>query len=185
MVLLFSSFQVEAWTLVLIAILFLGSMTAIVFPGIMFRPLLWLIKKGNLRNDIEEVFRQWKKNRFRFLVPGLLTSLLAFLMLAYIPLMFSVELDAPVSVASSISAVSISNILSFVPITPITVAGFGTRELVFTAVWDMNNYAAETAIAVSTIYFAITYLGSLLIGGMVYLLGFRRIYSMKELRKQS
>jgi len=182
MVLLFSSFQVEAWTLVLIAILFLGSMTAIVFPGIMFRPLLWLIKKGNLRSDIESVFGLWKKNRYRFLVPGLLTSLLAFLMLAYIPLMFSVELDAPVSVASSISAVSISNILSFVPI---TVAGFGTRELVFTAVWDMNNYAAETAIAVSTIYFAITYLGSLLIGGMVYLLGFRRIYSMKELRKQS
>jgi uncharacterized protein (TIRG00374 family) len=182
MVLMISSFQVEAWTILLISLLLLCSLFAIIFPGIMFRPALWIIRKGSLHDDIESVFRQWKKSRFRFLVPGLLTSLLAFLLLASIPLMFSVELDAPVAWTSSISAVSISNILSFIPI---TIAGFGTRELVFTGIWDMNNYAAETAIAVSTIYFAITYLGSLLLGGLVYLLGFRRMYSMKEIREQS
>ena len=182
MVLMISSFQVEAWTILLIGLLFLCSLFAIIFPGIMFRPLLWLIRKGKLYDGLESVFLQWKKTRFRFLVPGLLSSLLAFLILASIPLMFSVELDAPVAWTSSVSAVSISNILSFIPI---TVAGFGTRELVFTGIWDMNNYTAETAIAVSTIYFAITYLGSLLIGGMVYLLGFRRMYSMREIREQS
>ena len=182
MILLLSDFRIELWSLILIIMLFFISVGVIMVPGLMFRPLLRLIRKGRLHDDILSVFGLWKRSRFGLLVPGLLTSLLAFLVLAFIPVMFSAELDAPVGWPGSISAVSISNILSFLPV---TVAGFGTRELVFTGIWGMNGYPAETAIAVSTAYFAATYLGSLLMGGMVYLLGFRKIYRLKELREES
>jgi uncharacterized membrane protein YbhN (UPF0104 family) len=143
--------------------------------------VLKILKEKTIRQEIDAVFVLWRKNRFRFLLPGLVTSLAAFLLLALIPLLFSGDLDAPVSYVTSISAVSISNILSFIPV---TIAGFGTRELVFTQIWHMNGYAPELAISVSTVYFIITYLGSMLLGGLVYLFSFRKIYRIRNIQNQ-
>jgi uncharacterized protein (TIRG00374 family) len=179
MILLISRFEFQVWSILLIAILLLCSLLAIIVPAIIFRPVLFLLRRETARQEVESVFGLWKKNRFRFLLPGLMTSLAAFLLLALIPVLFSLELDAPVSYATSISAVSISNILSSIPV---TVAGFGTRELVFTQVWGLNGYAPEVAISVSTVYFIITYLGSMLLGGIVYLASFRKIFRLRDLR---
>ncbi|MCK4751477.1 MAG: flippase-like domain-containing protein, partial [Bacteroidales bacterium] len=77
-------------------------------------------------------------------------------------------------------AISISNILSFLPV---TIAGFGTRELVFTEVWRLSHFSKEVAISVSTSYFMVTYLGSLLIGGVVYLFNLKTLYRPEEIRK--
>jgi uncharacterized protein (TIRG00374 family) len=182
MVLLISRFEFMAWSVILIAVLLLGCLLAILFPAIIFKPLLFVVRRQDLKDEIESVFRLWVKNRYLFLVPGLSTSLAAFLLLALIPVMFSVELNAPVSFTTSISAVSLSNILSSIPV---TVAGFGTRELVFTQVWGLNGYEPEVAISVSTVYFIITYLGSMLLGGIVYLVSFRKIFRLKDLQSKS
>jgi hypothetical protein len=39
------------------------------------------------------------------------------------------------------------------------------------------------AISISTCYFIVTYLGSLLVGGVVYLLNLKSLYRPAELRK--
>ena len=104
----------------------------------------------------------------------------AFLMLAFIPVLFSMGTQFPIPYRLGIGAISISNILSFLPV---TIAGFGTRELVFAEVWRLSGYPKEIAMSISTSYFMVTYLGSLLIGGVVYLLNIKQLYRPAEIRK--
>ena len=83
---------------------------------------------------------------------------------------------------AGIGAISISNILSFIPV---TIAGFGTRELVFAEIWELSQYPKEIALSVSTAYFMVTYLGSLIIGGVVYLSNLKQLYRPGEIRKMN
>ena len=180
MVLVFSNFQIQSWTILLIILIFLLSIVMVLFPGSIFLPVIYITKKKSFTGELRNIYSLWKENKFRFLLPGFLTSITAFLLLAFIPVTFSVELNAPVSFFTGISAVSISNILSFLPI---TVAGFGTRELVFLKIWGLYGYYPEIAISVSTAHFIVTYLGSILIGSIVYILWFRKLYPVKLLKE--
>ncbi|MCK4745962.1 MAG: flippase-like domain-containing protein [Bacteroidales bacterium] len=179
MALLISRFQIDWFTVALIILIFVFALGVILLPGMLFRPVLALTRKRRIHSDVRQVYEVWKRNRFRFLLPGFITSLIAFGLLALMPFLFSVDLDAGIPYASSVTAVSISNILSFLPI---TIAGFGTRELVFTQVWAIHSHPAVSAIAISTIYFVVTYLGSLFIGGIIYLVWIRKFYSIQEIR---
>ncbi|MEN8202387.1 MAG: lysylphosphatidylglycerol synthase transmembrane domain-containing protein [Bacteroidota bacterium] len=170
-------------TLVLIALLFLASLLVILIPSILFVPLLFMIRRfSGLHSKLQEVFRLWKESRFRNFVTSLSITALAFLMLAAIPVLFSYGTSYPILYRSGIGAISISNILSFLPV---TIAGFGTRELVFVEVWKLSSYPKEIALSVSTAYFMITYMGSLLIGGLVYLLNIKHLYRPAEIRKMT
>ena len=178
-VLLLSRFVIEWYTLALIALIFLLSLGIILLPGIVFVPAIRLAGSRPISRELEVLQEGWKKNRFGLLVPGFTTSLTAFALLAIIPVMLSADLNAPVHYGTSISAVSISNILSFLPI---TVAGFGTREFVFTRIWSLQSYSALTAVSVSFLYFITTYLGSILFGGVAYLVWIRKFYNIREIR---
>jgi uncharacterized protein (TIRG00374 family) len=181
LVLYISRFSIEWYTLVLTGMVFLIALAIIVFPGILFRPAIKLAGKRASRQELKFIYRVWMENRARLLAPGFGTSILAFAMLAFIPVLLSADLDAPVQYGASVTAVSISNILSFLPV---TVAGFGTRELVFTMVWSAQSYPALVAVSVSFIYFITTYMGSILFGGIAYLVWIRKFYSIREIRKQ-
>jgi uncharacterized membrane protein YbhN (UPF0104 family) len=178
-VLLLSRFNIEWYTLALIILIFLVSLGIILFPGLLFRPAIRLAGNRPVRGELENIYTVWVKNRTGFLLPGFSTSLVAFALLAIIPVMLSADLGAPIHYSTSVTAVSISNILSFLPV---TVAGFGTREFVFTRVWSLQSYSTLTAVSVSFIYFITTYLGSMLFGGIAYLGWIRKFYSVSEIR---
>ncbi|MFC2114973.1 lysylphosphatidylglycerol synthase transmembrane domain-containing protein [Bacteroidota bacterium] len=180
-IMVISRFAIEWYTLAIIIIIFLVALGIILFPGILFKPALALAGKRPVREELNQIYSAWKKNRIIFLILGFSTSLLAFGILALIPLMLSADLDAPVRYGTSVTAVSISNILSFLPV---TVAGFGTREFVFTRVWSVQSYSAVTAVSVSTMFFVCTYLGSMVFGGIAYLLRIRKFYSIREIRSR-
>lgn len=178
-ILLISRFTIEWYTIAIILLFFLLALAVILFPGILFKPALAVFRNKKAYAELSNIYETWKKNRYGFLLPGFSTSLVAVGLLAVIPVMFSTDLDAPVHYGTSITAVSISNILSFLPV---TFAGFGTRELVFTRIWAMQSHPAEAAIAISTIYFIITYLGSMVLGGIAYLVSIRKIYRIREIK---
>lgn len=180
LLLIISRFTIEWYTLATIFVIFLLALSVVLMPGILFRPALKLAGERPVRQELEQIFRTWRKNRFRFLIPGFSTSLLAFAMLAIIPVFLSADIEAPVDYDTSISAVSISNILAFLPV---TIAGFGTREFVFTRIWSMQALSAEIAIAVSTIYFIITYIGSMVLGAGAWMISMRKLYKFREIRK--
>ncbi len=179
LILLLSRFTIEWYTLSLIILIFVLSLAILLFPGVIFRPAIRLSGRRPIRKELEYIYAVWKQNRLGFLIPGFSTSLIAFGMLAVIPVMLSADLDAPVLYGTSVTAVSISNILSFLPI---TVAGFGTREFVFTKVWSIHAYTALTAVSVSFVYFITTYLGSMILGAVAYLGWIRKFYSIREIR---
>lgn len=181
MILVISRFSIEWYTVGLIVMVFLVALGIILFPGILFRPAMALAGKRPVRKELEQIYRVWKEKRMGLIFPGFSTSLLAFGLLAIIPVMLSADLNAPVHYGTSVTAVSISNILSFLPI---TVAGFGTREFIFTRVWAIQAYPAHIAISVSTIYFICTYLGSMLFGGLVYAVWIRKFYNLREIRSR-
>lgn len=180
-ILLISRFTIEWYSLALIALIFLFSLGIVLFPGILFRPAIRLSGRRPIRKELEYIYGIWKSNRLGFLVPGFSTSLIAFGMLAVIPVMLSADLNSPVHYGTSVTAVSISNILSFLPI---TVAGFGTREFVFTRIWSTQSYSALTAVSVSFVYFITTYMGSILFGGIAYLVWIRKFYNIREIRSR-
>lgn len=181
MTLVISRFAIEWYTLAILVLIFLFALGIILFPGMLFRPALALTGNRPIREELQQIYGTWKENRFGLMIPGFSTSLIAFGLLAVIPVMFSADLDSSVSYGTSVTAVSISNILSFLPV---TVAGFGTREFVFTRVWSIQSHAATAAIAISTIYFIITYIGSMLLGGIAYLVWIRKFYSIREIRSR-
>jgi len=167
--------------LLLMAALFVCSLLLILVPGAIFKPLLFILQRfSRLKEKVNEVYMMWKNNRFNNLTRALLLSLISFLMLASIPVLFSAGSSYPVDFMDGIGAISISNILSFIPI---SIAGFGTRELVFTEIWKLSSYPKEIAISISTSYFMVTYLGSLIIGGIVYLSRLKELYRPKEIRQ--
>ncbi len=167
--------------LLLMAALFIVSMLVIVLPGAIFIPLLFALQRfSRLKEKANEIYIMWKSKRFNSITRALVLTLLSFLMLAGIPVLFSAGSPYPIDFMEGIGAISISNILSFIPI---TIAGFGTRELVFTEIWKLREYPKEIAISVSTSYFMVTYLGSLLIGGLVYLLRLKELYRPREIRQ--
>jgi hypothetical protein len=170
------------WVVILlIVLLFTASLGMIMIPKLIFYPVLLMIRRFPvLRQRLEEIFHLWNSKRFSQFITSLTMTALAFLMLAWIPVLFSGHSSYPLSLTSGIGAISVSNILSFIPI---TIAGFGTRELVFVQVWELQHYPKEIALSVSTAYFMVTYLGSLLIGGVVYLLHIKTLYRPRELRK--
>jgi len=171
------------FTLGLMALLFLISLVVVLLPVILFAPLLTLLRRFSaLRSKVEEVFRLWRENRFSNFLTAFSITAVAFLMLAFIPVLFSMGTSYTIQYNAGIGAISISNILSFIPV---TIAGFGTRELVFTEVWELSQYPKEIALSVSTAYFMVTYLGSLLIGGVVYLANLKQLYRPGEIRKMN
>lgn len=170
-------------TLILIGLLFLASLLIILLPSILFIPLLFVLKRfSGLHDKIQEVFRLWKESRFRNFASSLAITALAFLLLAAIPVLFSYGSAYPILYKTGIGAISVSNILSFLPV---TIAGFGTRELVFAEVWNLGGHPKEIALSISTAYFMVTYLGSLFIGGLVYLLNLKHLYRPAEIRKMT
>ena len=181
MVLLISRFTIEWYTMALMGMIFLFALGLILFPGIMFKPAMALAGNRPIREELEYIYRVWRKNRLRLIIPGFSTSLLAFGILAIIPVILSADLNAPVQYGTGVTAVSISNILSFLPV---TVAGFGTREFIFTRVWALQAYPAHIAVSVSAIYFICTYLGSILFGGIVYGVWIRKFYKLREIRNR-
>jgi uncharacterized protein (TIRG00374 family) len=181
LVVLFGTPALNILSLSLIGLLFLVALSLVLLPSVLFRPLLFLVRRfSGLHGKVEEVFRLWKENRFSSFLTSLTISAVAFLMLASLPVLFSHGTCCPLSFGSGIGAISVSNILSFLPV---TIAGFGTRELVFTEVWRLSHFSKEVAISVSTSYFMVTYLGSLLIGGVVYLFNLKTLYRPGEIRR--
>lgn len=182
-VLLLSDPGLNVLSLVLISMLFLASLVIVLIPSVLFIPLLFLIKRFSaLHSKVDDVFQLWKSSRFNNFLISLSITAAAFLMLAFIPVLFSQDTAYPVQYSAGIGAISISNILSFIPV---TIAGFGTRELVFTEVWGLSQHPKEIALSVSTAYFMVTYLGSLLIGGVVYLVNMKELYRPGVIRKMT
>lgn len=181
-VLVFGGFSLNILTIVLIAAFFLLSLAIILVPALIFIPVKFIFrKKERLLVEIDKVYHNWRANAGRLFLPGFSITLAAFLVLALIPLLFTGNLGQEVGFIPSVTAVSLSNMLAFLPV---TVGGFGTRELVFSEIWKMLEYTTESAITISTAYFICNYLGSLVLGGITYLVWFRRHFSMKEVRKQ-
>jgi uncharacterized membrane protein YbhN (UPF0104 family) len=161
--------------------LFLASLAMVLFPAVLFVPLLLVLKRfPALHRKAETLFGLWNSRRFSQFITSLVLTSVAFLMLAALPVLFSRSSPFPVGLNTGIGAISISNILSFLPV---TIAGFGTRELVFARIWELLQYPKEIALSVSTAYFMVTYLGSLLIGGVVYLFNLRVLYRPGEIRR--
>jgi len=157
------------------------ALIVILIPSIVFVPLIYLFrKKESLRIDLQKIHQDWKTNAPRMFIPGFISTLLAFLVLSAIPLFFSVRLGQDIGMIVHVSAVSISNMLAFLPV---TIAGFGTRELVFTEIWQLLDYGRESAVTISTAYFISNYLGSMLVGSIAYLVWFRKHFSLKEIKK--
>jgi len=181
MVLVISRFSIEWYTMALMGMIFLFALGIILFPGILFRPAMAIAGNRPINEELDNIYKVWKENRMGLIIPGFSTSILAFGLLAIIPVIFSADLNAPVHYGTSVTAVSISNILSFLPV---TVAGFGTREFIFTRVWALQAYPAHIALSVSTVYFICTYLGSMLFGGMVYLARIRKFYNLRDIRRR-
>jgi uncharacterized membrane protein YbhN (UPF0104 family) len=170
-------------SLILIGLLFLVSLLVILMPSFVFIPLLYLLRRfSGLHDKIQDVYQLWKESRFKNFASALSMTALAFLLLAGIPVLFSLGTPYPILYTTGIGAISVSNILSFLPV---TVAGFGTRELVFVEVWKLSDYPKELALSISTAYFMVTYLGSLLLGGLVYLLHMKDLYRPSEIRKMT
>lgn len=166
--------------ILLITLLFLASLGMVAAPRALFIPLLFVLKIfPGLHKKVEELYQLWRTRRTGQLLTSIAITSAAFLMLAFIPVLFSKGGGYPISFEAGIGAISISNILSFIPV---TVAGFGTRELVFTQVWELSNYPKEIALSVSTAYFMVTYLGSLIMGGAVYLANIKSLYRPGEIR---
>lgn len=182
LVMIFGGFSLNIMTIILIATFFLLSLAIILVPALVFVPLKIIFrKKEPLLVEIDRVYHEWRANAGRLFLPGFFLTLLAFLVLALIPLIFTRSLGQEVGIIPSVSAVSLSNMLAFLPV---TVGGFGTRELVFSEIWKVLGYVTEPAITVSTAYFICNYLGSLVLGGITWLTWFRRHFSLKEIRKR-
>ena len=171
------------FALILIGLFFLASLLVIILPSLLFRPLLFMLRRfTGVHDKLQEVFVLWKESRFRNFSTSLTLSSLAFLLLAALPVLFSQGTAYPIPLKSGVGVISISNMLSFLPI---TIAGFGTRELVFTEVWRLGGHPKEIALSISTAYFMVTYIGSLFLGGVVYLLNLGQLYRPAEIRKLS
>lgn len=182
-VLLLSDAGFSLLPLMIIILLFLVSLLIVLVPGILFTPLLSLMKRhSSLHMKLQSIVHLWSTNRFNSFLLSLFITMAAFLMLAFIPVLFSNATAHQVQYKAGIGAISISNILSFIPV---TIAGFGTRELVFTEIWELNHHPKEIAISISTAYFMVTYLGSLFIGGIVYLVNLKQLYRPGEIRKMN
>lgn len=170
----------SVFVLVFVGFMLLFSFMVILVPGLVFTPLVWSLQRfGRMQEKMRDISGMWTANRFNSLLPALILSVTSFLFLAAIPVMFAASGDYPIGLMDGIGAISISNILSFIPV---TVAGFGTRELVFTGIWDLCGYPREVALSVSTAYFMVSYLGSLLMGGIVYLFNLKELYRPGEIR---
>jgi len=181
MVLLFSGPGERLLSLLLMAAFFIFSLLVVLVPAVLFKPLLYMTGRfKGIHGKLEGLYELWNTNRFNNFGSSLSITLLSYAALFVIPLIFSAGTAFPIQLKDGVGAVSISNILSFIPV---TIAGFGTRELVFSEVWKLSQYPKEVAISISSCYFIVTYLGSLLVGGVVYLLNLKSLYRPAELRK--
>lgn len=181
MVLLFADPGKRLISILIMGALFLASLLVVLVPAVLFKPLLLVSARfKGIHSKLEGLYLLWKTNRFNNFGSSLLITLVSYLALFIIPVIFSAGTSFPIHLKEGVGAVSISNILSFIPV---SIAGFGTRELVFSEVWKLSHYPKEVAISISTCYFIVTYLGSLLVGGVVYLFNLKNLYRPAELRK--
>ncbi len=165
----------------MIGLLFVISLILILFPSLLFSPLLDQLRRfDSIHQKTAHVYELWKKSRYSNFSTSLPISATSLLLLAFIPVLFSMGGSDQISFISGIGAISISNILSFLPV---TIAGIGTRELVFVEVWKLNGYTKEIALSVSAAYFLTTYVGTLVIGGFVYLTHLKQLYRLSEIRR--
>ena len=180
-VMLFSGPETGLLSLLLMGAFFLASLLVVLVPAVLFKPLLLISGRfKGIHSKLEDLYMLWNRNRFKHFGSSLLITLISYVALFIIPFIFSAGTSFPLQFKAAVGAVSISNILSFIPI---TIAGFGTRELVFSEVWKLSQYPKEVAISISTCYFIVTYLGSLLVGGVVYLANLKNLYRPAEIRK--
>ena len=178
--LLFNTDSISSLTFISIFVIFLLSLSIVLYPGFLFVPAIRITGKWtNFNQHLESLYRQIKMKNAGFSLLSFVLSLVAFLMLAFIPVALSFKIKAPVNYDAGLGAISVSNILSFLPV---SVAGFGTREYVFKQIWALYGYPAEIAITVSTAYFIVTYLGSVLFGGLVSLFYLGKSFSLKNIR---
>lgn len=181
MALLFSGPDGSLLSLLLMGAFFILSLLLVLVPAIFFKPILKITAPfKRLQSRLEEIFILWNTKRYHNFFGTLLITLLSYVALFIIPLIFASGTNFPIQFKDGVGAVSIANILSFIPV---SIAGFGTRELVFSEVWKLSLYPKEVAISISTCYFIVTYLGSLLMGGLVYLFNLKSLYRPSELRK--
>jgi len=167
--------------IVAIGLVFLISVILVLKPSLFFLPILYLVRRFvSLHEKTEYVYELWKKSRYSSFSSSFLISAISLLLLAFIPVLFSLGTTSQIPFISGIGAISVSNILSFLPV---TFAGFGTRELVFVEVWKLNGHAKEIALSVSTAYFLVTYMGTLVIGGLVYFTRLKELYRISDIRK--
>lgn len=120
--------------------------------------------------------------RSRVGIAAMIFSVAGFAMLVAMVGLFVLASPARVGAGAITSAVSLSNVLSFLPI---TVAGMGTRELVFSEVWTRAGEQAAAGVAVALGYFAVAYCGTAILGGAFYLATARRVLSIKALKEQA
>lgn len=107
-------------------------------------------------------------------------TVLGFLSLVAVAYLFVLQTQEPLDLARTGMAVSLANILSFLPI---SIAGIGTRELVYTQVWSSAGRPEAPALAVSLGYFLVVYLGTSLLGGVLYLCKARKIVPLSARRE--
>jgi glycosyltransferase 2 family protein len=106
-------------------------------------------------------------------------SVVSFAMLVGIAQAFVQRTAEPLGVAETAAAVAVANILSFLPI---TVAGMGTRELVYVQAWSQGGQGKAPAVAVSLGYFLVVYVGTAVLGAVLYLTTARKLLGGKGLK---
>lgn len=150
------------------------------FPKISIYILFKFIKKREIKENISLIGNSILK--VRMIVPAsIFLTMLALALLIFIPYAVANSGQYKIDWFTAIGSVSISNILSFLPI---TIAGFGTRELVFTYFWAQLSYPKYAALNASTVYFVVVYIGTLALGLIVYLSKFYKNINLKDLKNE-
>ena len=176
----FAKFDNSSVVGVVLLVMFLLFMVMFFIPELYKKVLFKFIPKRKYKVSLIVFSDSIVRTRPGSLISFLLT-VLSLLFLGSIPFIISSDSAFKIDLFTSIGAVSISNILSFLPI---TIAGFGTRELVFSYFWKLLNYPKYVALSVSTVYFIIVYVGSILVGIVIYISRFYKKIDLKKIRNE-
>jgi glycosyltransferase 2 family protein len=120
--------------------------------------------------------------RGRVGLAAMILSMAGFAMLVAVVGLFVLASPSRVGASTTTAAVALSNVLSFLPI---TVAGMGTRELVFSELWTRAGQQAAVGVAVGLGYFTVAYCGTAILGGVFYLASARRVLSIQALKDEA
>lgn len=76
--------------------------------------------------------------------------------------------------------IAIGSISVLVSLIPISVSGLGTREAIFIFFLSLHNISAEFAVALSFLFLIFPVLGTLMLGGFIYMYETRRAWSYHD-----